>query len=50
MVGAEDTVGAPEMVGILEMVAAVNKDERRRSMDKYEQRYPKIPLPAKENS
>ena len=30
---AEDTVGAPEMVGILDMVAAVNEDRGEVGMD-----------------
>ena len=44
---AEDTVGAPEMVGILDMVAAVNEDRGEVGMDEIWPRYPKIPLPHK---
>ena len=48
---AEDTVGAPDIVGILEMVAVVNKDDRRRCLDKnYEQRNRKIPLMPKNDT
>jgi len=38
---AEDTVGAPDIVGILEMVAVVYKDDRRSAWIRYPNKIPK---------